>query len=623
MCKRKAAPVKFLACLTAVLAGVACGGKVDKPIFEPVVVPPTLASGTAQTFDVELSSVLVVAPFVTLKDQYGNGVANVWIKWTPSSGIVDSDSSMTDFNGRATAGKWTLGTVSGTQTVTASTRGLPSVVAITANVAPGPMAALVTASSTIIGVVGSNVSTPPSVKAVDKYGNPVPRIFVQFARWSGGGSLTGSGQTTDENGIATVGSWTLGPKSGTQSIRADDSRTGATTMIYATALPALASRLVIIDGNAQTGQAGKRLCTSPVVAVVDQFGNGVGQVPIVFTPGAGSGEVIGGSVVSSDGTGYATVGTWTLSGSATQTLVVTSGSLPGVSLTLTAVVAPSATYSVCARYLGPGGTPRQRQAVTTAIERWQRVIAGHVQITPLTEGANRCFVGQPAINEVVEDLLVFVQITAIDGPGNKVARAGPCTVHSPALLTQMGLLQLDSADMELLLGQGTLDNMVTHEFGHVLGFGTLWTSHNLISGSGTGDPFFTGVSARAQFALLFDSYAGASVPVENTGDIGTRDTHWRHNVFNNELMQGFSTPNMPISTVTIGSLADLGYVVDLTKADPFTFSGALHAGASHASQSPVRGTDLANDVAETEIWGVDRKGRRVLVRSALNPLTRK
>lgn len=621
MLKRTVAPVKFLACLTAVLAAAACGGKADKAIFEPVVVPPTLASGTAQTFDAELNAVVAVAPFVTLKNQYGDGVANVWIIWHPSSGQVGSDSSLTDANGRATSGAWTLGTVSGTQTVTASTHGIPSVIAMTANVAPGPMAALVPVSSTIIGVVGSMVSTPPSIKAVDKYGNPVPRIFVRFAKWSGEGSITGSGQTTGDNGIATVGSWTLGPKSGTQSIRADESRTGATTLVYATALAASASQLEIIDGNAQTGQAGKRLCTSPVIAVRDQFGNGIGQVPIVFTPGAGSGAVIDGSVVSSEGTGYAAVGTWTLSGSATQTLVVTSDSLPGVSLTLTAAVAPSAAYSVCARYLGAGGTSRQRQAVTTAIKRWQRVIAGHVQATPLTEGANRCFVGQPAIDEVVEDLLVFVQITAIDGPGNVVARAGQCSVHIPAALTQMGLLQLDSADMELLLGQGTLDNMVTHEFGHVLGFGTLWSSHNLIGGAGTGDPFFTGASARAQFALLFGSYAGTSVPVENTGDIGTRDSHWRHSVFNNELMQGFSTPNMPMSTVTVGALADLGYTVDLTKADPFVFIGAARTTA--LQRSPQRSTELINDVAETEIWGVEQSGRRVLFRAASNPLTRK
>ncbi|MEO7362782.1 MAG: leishmanolysin-related zinc metalloendopeptidase [Gemmatimonadaceae bacterium] len=622
MFKRNVAPVKFLARLSTVLAFVACSGRADTPgpgIVEPIVVPPTLVPGTTQAFDAALNSVLDVMPSITLKDQYGLGVANVWIKWTPSSGKVQSDSSLTDGNGRATSGQWLLGTMSGLQTVTARTGAL-SVVAMTASVAPGPLVALVTVSPTISGVVGSNVATPPSVKAVDAYGNGVPRIFVQFAKWNGDGSITGSGQTTNENGIATVGSWKLGPQTGTQSIRADDSRTGATTMMYAIALPAAASQIVVIEGNAQTGQADKRLCTSPVIAVRDEFGNGVGQISIVFTPGAGSGPVTEGSVVSSAGTGYATVGAWTLSGTATQTLVVTSPSVPGVSVTLTATVVPSTAYSVCARFLGDGGTPRQRQAVTVAVQRWQRVIAGHVQTSPLTEPANRCFAGAPAINEIVEDLLVFVQITAIDGPGNSVARAGPCTVHSPSSLTQMGLLQLDSADLELLLGQGTLDNMVTHEFGHVLGFGTLWRAsfRVLFSGAGTDDPFFTGVSARAEFARLFSSYVGNTVPVENTGDVGTRDTHWRRSVFNNELMQGFSQANMPMSRVTVGSLGDLGYTVDLTKADPFSFTTGLQEAALRASVS--RSTAFANDVLENEIWGVEKNGRRFLVRAAWNPL---
>ena len=618
MRKGTAITLKFLARLTAVLACVACGKTVDGPVDVPVVVvPPTLVAGTSQVFDAALSSVLELAPSVTVKDQYGIAQAGVWIKWTPSSGKVESDSSRTDGNGRATSGKWTLGTVSGMQTVTART-GTVSVVAMTASVAPGPFVRLVTVSPTITGVAGSVVPTPTSVKAVDTFGNGVPRIQVQFGLFAGAGTLTGRTQTTDDNGIATLGSWQLGPTAGAQSIRADESRTGATTMIFATALPAPVSQFVVIDGNAQTGQANKRLCTSPVIAVRDQFGNGIAQIPIVFTPGAGSGTVTDGSVVSSPGTGYATVGAWILSGSATQTLVVTSPSVPGVSATLTATVAPAAAYSVCARYLGDGGTPRQRQAVATAVQRWQRVIVGHVQTTPLVESANRCFAGAPAVNESVEDLLVFVQITSIDGPGNVVARAGPCTVHQPSGLTQMGLLQLDSTDMELLLGQGTLDNMVTHEFGHVLGFATLWNSsgRGLLNGSGTDDPFFSGASARAQFAQLFPSYVGNVVPVENTGNVGTRDTHWRRSVFNNELMQGFSQAIMPMSRVTVGSLGDLGYVVDLSKADPFTPGAAVQALSS-------RNTEMANDIADADIWGVDANGRRVLARAARNPLQRK
>ncbi|MBC8086666.1 MAG: hypothetical protein H7Z40_05335 [Phycisphaerae bacterium] len=602
----------------AALILAACGGKGDGSVVEPPppsLVPTTLTAAPTEAQTVALGTVVDEIATVTLKDQNGAGMANVWIKWTPSSGTVVSDSSQTDGNGIAKSSIWTLGTVSGVQTITARTGAL-SVVALSANVTPGPMVGLVTASTNVSGVVGSTLSTPASVKAVDKYGNGVPGVFVQFAMWAGNGSITGNRQATNENGIATVGSWKLGPLSGQQTIRADDHMTGATTMVHAAAIPAAASQFVIVDGNSQTGQAGKRLCTSPVIAVRDEYGNGVAQIPVVFTPGAGSGIVTDASVVTA-ANGTAALGTWTLSGVDTQTLVVTSPAIPGVSLTLTATVVPAAAYSVCTRYLGSSGTPRQRQAVATAIERWQRVIAGHAGTTPLTENANRCFSGQPAINEVVEDLLLYVQIVPMDGPGTRVAEAGPCAVHLALGLTQMGVLRLDSADLDLLLGQGTLDPLVTHELGHVLGFGTyLWYTRNLLTGAGTDDPFFIGQSARAQFALLPNNYAGTPVPVENTGGFGTRDAHWRRTIFNNELMQGFTAPNMPMSRVTVGSLADLGYTVDLTKADAFSFTSAARLSTGSASE-------IVNDVFETDIWGSAKDGRRVLVRSAHKPVRRR
>lgn len=599
------------------LTVTACGGSGD-PIVggekPPVEVPPTLVPGSAQTFDAAINTALDVFPAIVVKDQSGNGIPSVWVKWTASSGKVDLDSSITDGNGRANAGKWTLGTVSGIQTVTALARGV-SATAMTAKVAPGPMVGLQAVTTTISAVAGTSVTTLPAVKAVDSFGNGVPQVQVQFAVWSGQGTITGASQTTNENGIATVGSWKLGPKAGVQQVRADDPRTGSTTMVNATALPAPATQLVVIDGNAQTGQANKRLCTSPIIAVRDEFGNGVGGVPIVFTPGTGSGTVSESSVTSSAVNGYATIGAWTLATNTTQTLVVSSPNVPGVSVTLTATVAPAQAYTVCARYIGEAGTPRQRQAVASAIARWQRVIVGHTQTTPLVEPAGRCFPGAPAINETIEDLLVFVQITQLDGPGSQVARAGPCTVHVPSSLPQSGVLQLDSADLDLLLGQGTLDNMVAHEFGHVLGFGTLWFAKSLLGAVTPDDPIFTGASARAQFRALFSSYPGTPVPVENVGDFGTRDSHWRRSVFNNELMQGFSAQVMPMSAVTVGSLGDLGFAVDLTKAEPFVFPGALR------SVAPL-GNELIDDVLDADVYGSDKTGRRTLFRARRNPLAR-
>lgn len=118
---------------------------------------------------------------------------------------------------------------------------------------------------------------------------------------------------------------------------------------------------------------------------------------------------------------------------------------------------------------------------------------------------------------------------------------------------------------------GTLTDVITHEMGHVLGIGTIWSHKGLLSDAGTSNPTFVGERAMEEFgALLGGGSVPTPVPAENRGGAGTRDSHWRETVFHNELMSGFiAAPNNPLSRVTVGSLEDLGYAVDLDAADPY------------------------------------------------------
>ncbi len=122
--------------------------------------------------------------------------------------------------------------------------------------------------------------------------------------------------------------------------------------------------------------------------------------------------------------------------------------------------------------------------------------------------------------------------------------------------------------------QGLLSDVVVHEMGHVLGFGTYWNALGLLaepSLQGGLDPHFTGPVAIAGFDSAGGSaYVGAKVPVENTGGPGTADAHWRDAVFGTEIMTGYIDFGAnPLSATTIASFADLGYTVDMTAADPF------------------------------------------------------
>ncbi len=130
---------------------------------------------------------------------------------------------------------------------------------------------------------------------------------------------------------------------------------------------------------------------------------------------------------------------------------------------------------------------------------------------------------------------------------------------------------------------GMLKDVVIHEMGHVLGIGTLWNaySNNLLVDAGTADPYFNGPAAIAAFdAAGGDVRTDPKVPVENTGGSGTRDSHWRESAHNAELMTGWiessGTAN-PLSAITIASLADLGFSVNMGAADPYTLFNPLGA----------------------------------------------
>ncbi|MEZ6052056.1 MAG: right-handed parallel beta-helix repeat-containing protein [Planctomycetaceae bacterium] len=203
--------------------------------------------------------------------------------------------------------------------------------------------------------------------------------------------------------------------------------------------------------------------------------------------------------------------------------------------------------------LQAGLTPSQIAAFQAAEQRWEEIITGDV----------------PDIG-LIDDVLIDASVVAIDGVGGILGQAGPTGLRGGSFLPFQGIMQFDSADLASLELAGQLDEVILHEMGHVLGFGTIWDNLGLLLNPGTADPRFTGAQATTQYNTIFAN-AEADIPVENIGGPGTADAHWRETIFTNELMTGFLDGGVanPISAVTIAQFADLGYTVDLAQADPF------------------------------------------------------
>jgi len=89
---------------------------------------------------------------------------------------------------------------------------------------------------------------------------------------------------------------------------------------------------------------------------------------------------------------------------------------------------------------------------------------------------------------------------------------------------------------------------------------------NLISDRGSNNPKYTLAAYNEIFGL-----DALYVPVENSGAAGTRDAHWRESVMGHELMTGYlNNGDNPLRKITVGSLADMGYEVNMTAADSYS-----------------------------------------------------
>lgn len=325
----------------------------------------------------------------------------------------------------------------------------------------------------------------------------------------------------------------------------------------------------IVAGNGQTAQPGHPVPIDPTVLVSNVNGRPLAGVTVTFAVASGGGVVFGAAATTGpDGT--ASVGQWNLGPSpGSNTLTASVAGLPSVTFTATANTQVSA-YTIDLRFLG-SMTPSQSQAFQAARNRLQRLIVGDLANIPVNRPAGECLPNQPAMSETIDDLVIFAEVAAIDGPGMTLGQAGPCVVRSTGNLPLIGIMQFDVADLAGLENQGLLQFVILHEMLHVIGFGSVWNSLGLLSGSATSDPFFTGSMAIAAFdAIGGNVFVGNKVPVEGTGGPGTRNSHWRETVFKTELMTGFLNNGAnPLSIVTARALDDMGYAVDTGETDAY------------------------------------------------------
>ncbi len=302
------------------------------------------------------------------------------------------------------------------------------------------------------------------------------------------------------------------------------------------------------------------------------------------------------------------------------------GSLTGVrSAAAEATIPGTPAFNIDLVYAG--GTPARRVqlAFENAVARWERIIAQDIPNHRLSARGRSLLDGlYPGTTapEVVDDLLVYVEVTEIDGFGGTLGQAWRLVWRVPSSLPIASGIALDRDDLRTM-SNNELEVLALHELGHTLGFGLgPWIDHNLLKDPSLDmnddpivpapDTYFSGANAIAAFnAAGGSSYMGAKVPVENTwGGSGSQDGHWRESVMQSELM----TPRVgdvvrhPLSAITIQSLADIGYTVDATQADAYTLPSTSSSKIATGSEGLI----LLNCVITHPEAGPDRPGPVIL-----------
>jgi Leishmanolysin len=572
--------------LTALALG--CGDSSSAPKAKPTTIEVVKAPGGPFYAGLPLP----VEPEFVVKDQDGNAMAGVKITVTVTAGGGTITGAPTQSAVPSTPiGVWTLGKTPGVNTIKFEVAGVaPSNVNVPSN--PGLASKLVASGSTnITGTVGQPVTAPISATVEDAFDNAIPNADVTVAV-SGGGTAVDK-LTSDNAGVVTVPSWTLGTVKGTHTLTLSS---GVATLTYTAAAAAgPVASLDLLTGDNQSTFAGTALPQPVLLSAQDQYGNKIDAVSANFSPGIGGGTLAAFSApAAADGT--ITMPKFTLSRSAVPHSVFASIGSRSVKISASAV----SDYVIDVRYWGPAMTSDQQRLFTNAAARIRGFIVGSVPAADAT-GADPsvCGVtGVPILAEQVPGVIIYASVQPIDGPGGVLAHAGPCferDQNDPR--TVVGVMEFDSDDLADLQADGILQDVITHEMLHVVGFGVFWNSLHLLTGFNTAGVAYTGAGGIAGCVQMGGTNTCASnVPVENTGGGGTANSHWRETTFGAELMTGFVNDGpMPLSIMTVRSIGDMGYTVNGAAADPYQILAGLRAsGGSRTILSGVWERGLAS-----------------------------
>ena len=320
--------------VTTVTASVPGGASVTFTATAVIPTPPKpppmnkllIISGHDQT---GLVGERLAEPFaVRVRDHDNKPLENVPVTFavTAGGGSLSTTATATDANGRAES-TLTLGTEPDTNTVDVRAEGVSKIITFSVEATlpvPVPADLAIISGDNQTGFTGEALGDPFIVEVRDQFSNPISGVSVTFAVTGGGGSLSATTATTDQDGL-TGSTLTLDTATGTYTVEASVVGVSETVTFSAeaTVRPPTPTTLSTVSDGDPDGVTPDMGVDPSVVEVLDQDGDPLEAVPVAFT------------IVGEDGSMHTTTDTTDEDGRVEFTLP--SASAPG-SYTVTASV---------------------------------------------------------------------------------------------------------------------------------------------------------------------------------------------------------------------------------------------------------------------------------------------
>ena len=229
------------------------------------------------------------APFVVeVEDANGSALVGVPVVFTVTAGggTLNTTRTTTNANGRAQS-TLKLGPHPGTNTVTVSAQGIQGQQMFSAEGTRIPKTLEIISGNDQEGLPGSTLENPFVVEVRDQTDKLVSGVQVTFSMSSGGGTLSATSATTDNNGRA-QSFLTLGPSPGENTVAVSVTGITQTETFNAEGIR-IPETLEIISGDNQEGLPGAALENPFVVEVRDRSDKPLPGVQVTFSVTSGGG----------------------------------------------------------------------------------------------------------------------------------------------------------------------------------------------------------------------------------------------------------------------------------------------------------------------------------------------